>query len=1281
MPGPIHEREQPREILGRALDELLEAALGKPYGPSGARALAGGLLHHGTLQSWLSGRTAPTARNEAVFWALVHGAEVKAGRGPQDQKWEALLRAAQGQSAQKLSARGRRPWAETLRALAPSGELDGRESEMDTMDAFVAASESESAYLCWHSKLAAGKTSLIAAYAAKRRRKVDLVHIFVSEAHGTHTRAAFLDQLTGQIDDLFTPKNANPGSREVAQALKEPTGKEVDDWEKWGEYLNLAAERSKGKKRRFLLVIDGLDEDTAWDVTDGAEESVKRQGRGEPGSIAALLPIDPGPNLRIIVSVRRPVGMPADIPAEHPLRQQDCFRPLGPGARAADIEQAASEAAERLLAHPLGRRVLGLLAVSGGGLRMADLAELAGSSPQQVGGIVHGPDGRCIVLDDPSSATYSLSHPRLLASLRRQFTPEESAHHTTALRTWADDRLRRAAWPEGTSPYLLTGHVRLLDDDPAVLAEYVLDAPRLLRLASDTGADVALAQVDAASHADLTEPQVATAARQAASAALLTGWTHHVPPEAIALCVRLGDTERALTLARSGPDPSARAGRLAALSMEIGRVGGGEAVQVATEAALWAGRATRAAHGPGPGWDTSAALSAAARELRDAEQTEAAHILLQAADAGGAGGIETTATRASLLPKEERDSRLEALKDRARDLSMGGPRARAAAVGIWAAIAEVDEGHRGEAQNCIIELCQEAESEEELAFMEVLAVGALALIRRTSVAPRLVKTAAERLLAALRDPGNLSEADRAYLRRDVAPTLDRLSHTMKDAEIGWLALEPFRELLAEQGLAEGALGDNLAERGSANLDAAMGIRQARSVARDREVRSRKREERERRREGEEPGRSSLSPQGKRSRRQAPRGRIPSVTAPEPHDDSSGRLPHLALLDRATAALDAGNSFLARERMLSALAPVVRTRPSAMPGTPLPWVHPLVHALGVIGESDQAYALLDADSGPAHRARHLSALSLGCSQGGFTEAASRVAQEAARLVADGRDRGTQAVVAQALAYAGEAPDAARLAPAEARPAVAAGLVSLHPKVAAELAAPVIGSLGKRLREGSLTDPLPRVAELLLTGPDVRRPAPLLYEALREVATEVCLARQSVPHRTVVLLALLERLGIETGAPSLLDTGTDILRLRTAATPHFPTTEPAVLCAVEGDLAMARRLAEAAPSPDGRAAALASVAAYLAGVPTRLAPERRSADAIPRLCLALAHAAGDGTAPDMAAARAIVLELLADQEGWVRAIPLLPLLAPEALVPMAEAVRILGPAMEGPGEPMP
>ncbi|MFG2112045.1 hypothetical protein ACGFRB_05300 [Streptomyces sp. NPDC048718] len=1264
------------------MGELLEAALSKPYGPSDARTLAGGSLHHETLRSWLSGRTAPTARNEAVFWALVHGAEVKAGRGPQDQKWEALLRAAQGQSAQKLTPRGRRPWARTLRALAPSGELDGRESEMGTMAAFVAASGSESAYLCWHSKLAVGKTALLAAYAAtaKRRRDVDLVHIFVSEAHGTHTRAAFLDQLTGQIDDLFTRKNANPGSREVAQALKEPTGKEVNKRKKWGEYLNLAAKRSKEGKRRFLLVIDGLDEDTAWNVTDGSEDSVKRRGQRGPGSIAALLPARPDPNLRIIASVRRPVGLPADIPAQHPLRQQGCYRPLGPGTRAADIEQVASEAAERLLAHPLGRRVLGLLTASGGGLRMADLAELTDSSPEQVGGIVHGPDGQCVVLDGPATATYSLSHPGLLASLRRQFTPEESAHHTTALRTWADDRLRRAAWPEGTSPYLLTGHVRLLED-PAARAEYVLDAPRLLRLASDTGADVALAQVDTAAHADLAEPQVATAARQAATAALLTGWTHHVPPEAIALCVRLGDTERALALARSGPDPSARASRLAALSMEIGRVGGGEAIQVATEAALWAGRATRAAHGPGPGWDTSAALSAAARELRDAEQTEASHILSQAAAAGGAGGIVTTVTEASLLPGEDRESRFKALEDRARDLSMGGPRARAAAVDIWAAIAEVNEGHRGEAQNCIIELCQEAESEDELAFMEVLAVGALALIRRTSVAPRLVKTAAERLLAALRDPGNLSEADRAYLRRDVAPTLDRLSHTMRDAEIGWLALEPFRELLAEQGLAEGALGDNLAERGSANLDAAMGIRQARSVARDREVRSRKREERERRREGEEPGRSSLSPQGKRSRRQAPRGRIPSVTAPEPHDDSSDRLPHLALLDRATAALDAGNPFLARARMLSALAPVVRTHPSATPGTPLPWARPLVHALGVIGESDQAYALLDTDSDPAHRARHLSALSLGCSQGGFTEAASRAAQEAVRLVADRRDRGTQAVVAQALAYAGEAPDAARLAPAEARPAVAAGLVSPHPKVAAEVAAPVIGLLGKRLREGSLTDPLTRVAELLLAGPDVRRPAPLLYEALREVATEVCLARQSVPHRTVVLLALLERLGIETGAPSLLDTGTDILRLRTAATPHFPTTELAVLCAVEGDLAMARQLAEAAPSPDGRAAALASVASYLAGVPTTSDPERRSADAIPRLCLALAHAAGDGTAPDMAAARAIVLELLADQEGWVRAIPLLPLLAPEALVPMAEAVRILGPAMEGPGEPMP
>ncbi|MFE6099359.1 hypothetical protein ACFVQ4_05285 [Streptomyces laurentii] len=1269
VPDPKSSDENPRESLGNALKRLLMRALGDPFRLRDVIALSDGPLPHGVLQDWLSGQAAPTAKNEEKFWAVVRAAEARAGKELESEEWEAGLRAAQRQSAHR-SPLSWHSQVKKWQTLTPPGGLDDREAEQKVMDAFVAASGPEApSYLCWHSKLAVGKTSLLAVFAAKPPRKVDVVHVFLSEARTPPERAEFLTQLTKQIKALFPPTEKEKSrSRDDHLTSHEPKGKAATDPRRWGAYLNRAAAASGKRGRRFLLVVDGLDEDVAWDVTDGLEDQAEssigeRRRRRGPGSIAALLPTAPHANLRIIASVRRPVGLPADVAPGHPLRQATCLRHLGHSPRAGEVEQEASTAADRMLGHPLGRSVLGLLVVAGSGLRVADLAELTGSSPEEVGQVIHGPDGRCVVLDDPRAATYILSHPGLLASLRRRLGPDEVARHTTALHAWVGTWQRRAEWPEGTSPYVSTGHLRLLDD-PVDRTEYVLDPHRLLRLAMDTGADVALAQVDA-SRSELARPQIAVAARSAALSSLLADWTHEVPPEAVALCVRLGDMERALTLARSGPDPATTARQLALLAVEMGRAELPDVVSVAAEAAVWAGRLGRTPQRPVADTDTADALAASAHALRKKGRTDAARVLFQAAVLGGANDIETVAAAASLLSEKDGQDWLKVLDARADDLTMGGPRARAAAVDIWAAIAEVDDSRLADVRSRIVDLCEEAESDPELASVDVLVVGARALVSRKKVAPRLVRTALDRLSGAMRDPGSLPEADRAYLRRDVSTTLARLGLLMRHTEIGWHAHDQLQELTVthERWLSEGALGDDLAERARENMAAAEDEKQARDAERQRQVQRRKAHQvQQRKAHPRDPD---------QARWKTPRGRT-SAAEPDPPARPLGVGPgqpaRPALFRRAAAVLDDGNPFLARELVRSALVPLVplvRTPPPAAPGASLPWLRPLLHALGVVGEAGQARSLFDTEGDPLYRAHCLTALSLGCSEGGCGDEAGRSAQEAARLAAGGGDPVTRAVVAQALAYAGDSSGAARSAPPEALAAVAAGLVRHDPRAAANLVAPVVEALGQRLREGSLTNPLPRVAELLLAGPDVRRPDRALHELLREVATEACLGRQGTHDRTMVLLALLERLGVETEAPSLLDTSR--LRSRATASPRFPTIELAVLRAVEGDIAEARRLAETASSPDGRAAVLAVVATYLAGVPTVLGPRRCAPDAVPRLCLALAHAAGDGTAPDEGAAREIVLELLADGAGWVRAIPLLPRLAPKALVPITGAVR--------------
>jgi hypothetical protein len=304
--------------------------------------------------------------------------------------------------------------------------------------------------------------------------------------------------------------------------------------------------------------------------------------------------------------------------------------------------------------------------------------------------------------------------------------------------------------------------------------------------------------------------------------------------------------------------------------------------------------------------------------------------------------------------------------------------------------------------------------------------------------------------------------------------------------------------------------------------------------------------------------------------------------------------------------------------------------------------------------------------------------MGCSQGGYDMEAGRYAREAARLAASRPDPVLRGAVAQALAHAGEVTDAVETARrkepgdtmATGRPgpqirqsqtAVAAGLARWAPETAARLVEAVTEKLGLRTALAGPLHTLPELAGLLLAFPDLREPGPQLREALRPACAFVNQPRQQWHPRTVVILALLERLHC---CPELPAVAAEVDEWRRTLPPdQVPYAELGILKAVEGDAAEARRLAEAAPTPSRRATALAAVATYLAGAPVALAADRAAADATVRLCLALAHAAGEGTAPDLAAARSIVRELLAG-ERWAYAIPLLPRLEPEALVPLGE-----------------
>ncbi|RDG36632.1 hypothetical protein [Streptomyces corynorhini] len=1303
--------------------ETLSSMLRRLIGESGLsqrqamQACAGDGPSYSTFRGWLEGRTAPDAKAErtARFWVLVRTLRASAGNPVySDAEWEAALLAAQRDAARRSHraswskeqpvpktnfvrphVAGLDPSTLDLSGLRIRDVLVGREEERRALAAFVRADEpSAPSYLCWHTRLRSGKTALLADCVRKPPPDADVLNYFVSEARGTHTRTAFTTEMGQQIGSFL--------------GLGEPAVPSPRDPREWAALLRRAARKSAGRGRRLLLLVDGLDEDVAWS-TRGAEGS---------GSIAALLPARPHGNLRIVVSVRRgprlPSDLPDDLPAGHPLRPRECLRLLGPSERAAEAGPTPRAAADRLRASELGRTVMDLLAVAGGGLRGADLAELAGVPVGLVDRLLQSADGRCVVRDDPATdlatgtgtatgtETYALGSEDVLRSIVEELGPTGMARHAGRLHAWAD-RWRSAGWPEGTPPYLLTGYLRLLDS-PARREEYVLDGLRQVRLAAVTGHDVPLAQVAALRSAlgDLgaDAEHLGLAARLAASRVFLLRPARQVPPEAPALFVRLGDAERARSLARSAPEPVVKAAHLARVAVELSRKGLEGTTSVGREAAEWAARAAHVLARPAHDVDAYASLAQSAHALHALEETETARALLRAVVLSGTADVETLVAAVNVLTEDDGESNgqsdcesesksesngekwVAAVMAQARDLSAGGPRAQAAAVDIWATIARRKPSCGAHARGHIARLCEELDPSGGLAVVDVLALAASALRSRKTVAPRLARTALDRLSDALTDPENLSPADRAHLRRELSTTLERLTRAVDHTGIGLRALDEIEELVTAlpDGMRTGLLDDNLTERGEANISTAARRRAVEdSVLRKQDVELKRLQQRhvdpqkKQQQKHVDPPKAKLG-----SRRRPPRGGTPSPNHSE--DDHGARQPeHTALLEAADRLLRNGNVLLGRERLEAALRcspPATAPAGAAHSG----WALSLVQALGFVGEftyADRLTSALPEES----RVRHLAAVSMGCSQGGYDIAAGRYAREATLLVTDMADPALRGVVSQALAHAGDAIGAVELAEREeprgamssARikiqnrrsvTAVAAGLARLRPEAAARLIEPVTTQLSRRTMDNGLREPLPQLVSLLLALPDVRRPGPQLGEALRYAARQFAHAPvQRWDAATAVLLALLDRLNC---CPELeLPLVADAIGQWPGTLPpdQVPHAELALLKAVEGETAAAQRLAEAAPTPDGRAAALVAVATYLAAVPVALPVDRAPADATLRLCLALAYAAGDGTAPDEAAARLLVRPAL-EGTGWAHAIPLLPRLAPGALVPLGE-----------------
>ncbi|MEU7184557.1 hypothetical protein [Streptomyces sp. NPDC045369] len=1186
-----------------------------------------------------------------------------------DAEWEAALRAAQEEGTRRRSrqiavVRERDPKYRFVHSHRPAAEaaaypVRGRKSERTVMETFIRdSSATASAYLCWHADRPVGKTALLADFVQRPPRGTDVLSFFISAAHGTDTRAEFEEQMADQLGALLR-----------SSRCRAPSGVR-----QWKRRFTAAAEQSLRYGRTLLLVVDGLDDDVAW---TGVASSSGTQAAVEGGSIAALLPASPPPGMRVIVSLRRGGRFPDDLPARHPLRLQKYRRSLAPVGGGAQVRRTPPDDST------LGRSVGELLATAGGGLRTTDLAELAGFPADLIDRMVQGPAGRSVVLDDPVFQTYALAGPDLVQTVRESLGEQGVTRHTRMLLAWSHG-WRAAGWPIDTPPYALTHQLRLLNG-AETRAAYILDIPRLRRLASSAGPDTALSQLEAFEDeigpTDATPGSLAVLVPLAAVRTLLQAESREVPPGAPALLIRLGDVQRALGLARSAPTATARAVHLADAVVEMAYADQEGADAVAREAAGWLSRNDQGYPGKYQDPETYTRLLGAARTLLSLNRRVAARALLRAVVRDTAAETEALTEAARLLIATGDEGVVMALCERAETLGAGSTRGRAAAVDLWGALARAMPALSSDAGDRVIAICGDLDASDGLGAVDVMASAGSALgrlpRRRHAAARAAAQKALAQFIGALAEPDVLSDDDQAYLCRELSGTLVRLAQAMDDAGRTRNALDDIGRLLQSlpEQLRVGVLGDAIAERARSVVEAG----EERRTQEDREasITAKKQRNMERRKKDEERKELNVWRNKDGGTRSEPRNKqrtvlpAPAISPTRRHRPSTGLRSsgdgqcrdHLVSLQEADGQLGAGNLLGSRELLETALrhSPVSSSRPPV----PENWTTSLCQALGTAGEFDAAEALAECLSGTPDRVLHLSALSLGCSLGGHREEGDRYAHEAARLVSDDPGPGVANVVAQALAYAGDGPMAIVMPTGrnstekrQARAAVAAGLMSHCPEEAVRIAKSHTEALRRRIDVGSPLRVLPELAALLLAYPDIRQPDPRLHEAIRLAALRVTDTPPPWHASTMTVLSLLERFGCLPEGNSDLVAGLTSRWQHSLQPGEEPRTELALLSAVEGDTTALWRHADAARTREERVAALCAAATYLAGAPVALTTDSRADDRVIRTCLALARRCDDSSPSAQATARRIVRSLLRT-ESWAHTIPLLPQLAPGAL----------------------
>ncbi|MFJ1934278.1 hypothetical protein ACIOGZ_16690 [Kitasatospora sp. NPDC088160] len=448
-----------------------------------------------------------------------------------------------------------------------AAEFRGRERELAEVAAFCtgdsAACAPELSYWRWLAPAWSGKSALLAAFVLEPPAGVDIVSFFItSRLARQNDAAAFCEVVQRQLYSLLNEEEplSTPHTRDEQLLLA----------------LNRAAQQCASRGRRLVLVVDGLDEDRG--VTSGPDCH----------SIAALLPRVPPHGMRIVVAGRPHPPVPGDVPADHPLRNTGIDHRLEESPHARAARWLAEQDLTRLLnGGGLGRDLVALTLAAGGGLSAHDLAELAGSRPRLVERELSAVGGRSFGQRSANWAAatgpevYLFAHEEIRQSAADLVTGPELTGCRARLHQWAQ-RYRDEGWPSTTPEYLLRGYTQLLQElgDSRRLVELVGDRARHERLWRATGSDLnglselasAIEQLLADSRRDGGQ-DMASVLRLAVARDQLHSRTANLPSGLISLWARLGNTDRAVNLARSRPMSYDRVAALAAVAQVLACAG------------------------------------------------------------------------------------------------------------------------------------------------------------------------------------------------------------------------------------------------------------------------------------------------------------------------------------------------------------------------------------------------------------------------------------------------------------------------------------------------------------------------------------------------------------------------------------------------------------------------------------------------------------------------------------------------------------------------------------